>query len=164
MFETRLGEMPAPIASRRSPGPVHISGIRVEPEDADEIRTGGRVRLTLDYVAGEAIDIIWGFSVWTYDQWVCVTGDSDMIGMQLEPGPGELSCVIPRLPLLPGRYVVRAMINDPVAHHLIAEYGLHGRGLVLDVRAFGSILTNAQVKLGQLMSIDVDWGREGAST
>jgi hypothetical protein len=63
--------------------------------------------------------------------------------------PGELSCVIPRLPPLPGRYVVRAMINEHGTCQVLAEYGRHGqaRGLA----------QSAQIRLGQLTAIDVDW-------
>jgi lipopolysaccharide transport system ATP-binding protein len=159
MFENRLKALPPMSEVPRSTGPVHIAGLTIEPEQGDEIRTGEPARVTLSYDAAAPIDVIWGFSIWTFDQWVCVTGDSDLSSRHLDAGPGELSCVIPRLPLLPGRYVVRAMINEHGTCQVLAEYGWHGqtRGLVLDVRAAGALVQNAQVQLGQLTAIDVDW-------
>jgi homopolymeric O-antigen transport system ATP-binding protein len=161
MFERRLDAGGASSASRAAApaiGPMMIEDVRAEPVDGDAIRTGEAVRITLRYRADSRAHIVWGFSVWSADQWVCVAGEYDMAGRAVESGEGELSCVVPRLPLVGGRYSLRAGIVDFETRHVLALYGWHDAAAVLDVRSSAAPLANAQITLNQLVTIDVEWG------
>ena len=136
-------------------GPLTIEALHAEPVAGGSIRTGEAVRLTIDYRARERVDAIWGFTIWTGDQWVCITGDSSFERVPIVPGSGRLSCVIPRLPLVPGRYLVRFSINEHES--LVALTDWNAGTLPLEVGAAPNLMTNAQAQLGQLMQIDVDW-------
>ena len=157
MFESRLQATPAP-PSQRGDESVVIEELRVDPLDGDRIETGRPARVTLTYSARERADVLWGFSMWTGDSWVCVTGSHDMRPRMIEAGRGDLSCVIPRLPLVPGRYRIRASIVDRDSFHPLALYGAESGGSVVDVRGAADLLVNVQIQMDQLVTIDVDWG------
>jgi lipopolysaccharide transport system ATP-binding protein len=138
-------------------GPITIEEVRAEPLCGDAIRTSEPVRITLRYRAEEHLVVLWGFSIWTADQWVCVTGEYDTATRTLEAGDGELTCVIPRLPLVSGRYSLRAGISDPATRQPLALYGWQNAAAVFDVRSTPAMLTNVQIAKSQLVTIDVDW-------
>ncbi len=151
MLESRIARAPLASKSANASGPVVIEEVRVS-----EACTGEPLRITLRYRTDERLDVSWGFGIWTGDQHVCVTGDSGS-GVHTIEGRGELTCTIPKLPLLAGRYVMRAAIVDPEHFYPLALHGWHDAGLVFDVRSPADAITNAQVRLGQLVKVDVDW-------
>lgn len=152
------GGSPAPADDRLIPdAPVAIRGMFARAEDGGEISTGKAIRLTVPYTATKATEIMWGFGILTRDDWVCVTGGSDLRPTALEAGEGELSCIVSRLPLLPGVYLVRVAINDARSGALLATSGWKGPGLVFEVQGPPSLLSNAQRQLGQLVALDVEW-------
>ena len=157
MYESRLEVAPATREPTRSTAPIDIEEIRFENPDGGEIETGKPMRVRLLYAAREPIDVLWGFSIFTRDGWVCVTGNYSTRSRELQAGLGELSCRIPSLPLVAGRYLVRAVLIDPVTTHALALCGYEEQPPMLDVRAVPHRLTNAQIKLEQLVTIDVDW-------
>jgi energy-coupling factor transporter ATP-binding protein EcfA2 len=153
MFEQRAvaGDLPpAPAAG----GPVAIETLRAEPAD---VQSGEALRITVAYRAAEPVEVLWGFSIWTMDQWVCVAGEHDMTARAIEPGAGELTCVIPRLPLVGGRYHLRASIVDARTRLPFALAGWEGGGTVFEVRAKGTITAVAKMAMHQLVTVDVDW-------
>ncbi|HEX2763392.1 MAG TPA: polysaccharide ABC transporter ATP-binding protein [Allosphingosinicella sp.] len=157
MLAQRPGET-APADDRPDANsPIVIEGLSITPEGVSEVRTGEAIRVILRYNATQAVDVYWGFSIMTRDQWTCVTGGSDLDRTRLEPGRGELSCMVRELPLLPGLYVVRAAINEASSLMLLASCGWKGPGLTLEVSATPDLLTNAQVQQGQLVKLDIDW-------
>lgn len=162
MLDSRRFEAPATPPAASPAGPVAIESLELAAEDGGGIHTDDSVRVTLRYRSSEPLDVSWGFSIWTHDQWVCVTGDSHMAPVRIAAGTGTLSCVVRRLRLLPGRYVVRAAIVDGDSHVLLAGYGWDGTGLPLQVLARPDLLTNALATLGQLVRLDVDWEDSGA--
>jgi ABC-type polysaccharide/polyol phosphate transport system ATPase subunit len=135
-------------------GPFTIEELRSDPFDAG---TGEPLRITLRYRATERAEVWWGFSIWTPDQWVCVAGEYDMTPRMLGPGEGELTCLIPRLPLVGGRYALRAGIVDAATRHPLALYGWDGPAAVLDVRSKAGLQSNMQMTLQQLITMDVEW-------
>ena len=144
---------------RDSQKPLVIEYLSIEAEQGPDLRTGAAARLTLRYRASEAIDVRWGFNLTTRDQCVCVTGGSDMDPVRIAPGRGQLSCVIPDLPLVPGLYMLRAAINEARSDVRLAGCGWSRPGPLVRVVADPCLLTNAQIQLGQLVTLDVDWGR-----
>jgi hypothetical protein len=154
----------APLVSSRpelesaQTGPIRIVKLDVAGETGDEIHTGTGLLITLRYTAYEPVEALFAYSVWTHDQLVCVTGDRNPEPILLPQGDGELTCLIPELPLLPARYLVRASLADPRTHLPMATYGWPGGGLAIDVSASAHALTNAQTQLGQLVRVQTRWG------
>ncbi|HEX2094150.1 MAG TPA: ABC transporter ATP-binding protein [Longimicrobiaceae bacterium] len=157
MFELRLAEGSALPDASPPDGPLVVEELVAEPLRGDAIRTGEPVRITLRYRSGSATEVLWGFSIWTSDQWVCVAGEHDPAPHTLARGTGELRCTIPRLPLVGGRYSLRAAVLDYGTRQPIALVGWGGDGSVLDVRARTGIVSNAQMANHQLVTIDVEW-------
>jgi hypothetical protein len=139
--------------------PVVIERLAIAGDDGAGLRTGAAARLTLVCRATEQVDVRWGFNVTTRDQCICVTGDSDMVPIRLLPGESELTCVIPDLPLVPGLYMLRAAITEARSDVRLASCGWSRPGPMLTVESEPGHLTNAQIQLGQLVTLDVDWGR-----
>jgi len=137
--------------------PVAIDSLSAEPARGDVIRTGEDLRLTLKYRSQESADVVWGFSIWTGDQWVCVTGGVEPTSSTLTRGAGELRCLIPRLPLAAGSYWLRAVILDPVTLLPLALLGWQNSPQALIVRAHPSKVNNALAAVNQLMMLDVEW-------
>ena len=158
MFELRPAPAPAAGAGPAPAGPVAIAGLAAENPEGEPVRTGGPMRLTLSYRCATRQAVRWSFTIWTSDQWVCVTGGSDERARTIEPGAGSLSCLVPRLSLQPGHYVVRASLIDPESTLPLAVFGWDNAGLDLEVRPAASGPDSFRRPLNQLVSSDVDWG------
>lgn len=157
MFSRRAKPV-APRPGKVDPNsPVTITSLAIEPIDGASLRTGGPARVRLAYHARAALDVWWGFSVWTGDQAVCVTGSHDLADRRIEPGAGELTAVIPALPLIPGRYRISANIVDRHNSQPFAQIGRDDWPSFFDVTAPASHLLNAQIQMGQLTTIAVEW-------
>jgi lipopolysaccharide transport system ATP-binding protein len=137
--------------------PVTIEEIVAEGPGGGAPRTLEPLRIAVRYRCREAVEVNWSFGVYTSDQWVCITGSFDESPRRLEPGTGEVSCLVPRLPLLPGRYLLRVAIVDPATRYPFAMSQWNG-GLPLRVEGETSATRNAQAQLQQLVALDVDWG------
>jgi len=137
--------------------PVAIESITAEAADGDAIRTGEDLRLILKYQSCREFDVVWGFNVFTSDQWVCVTGAFDMTPRTLPAGAGELRCLLPRLPLVAGSYLLRATILNAATLQPLALLGWQDAPQTLTVRAHATLLNNGQAAANQLMTLDVEW-------
>lgn len=158
MLEQRQSTSGVVAAPQSSPsGTVIIEQVLAEPVASDAIRTGEPMRITVRYRAKERLEILWGFFIWTADRWVTVCTASDMTPRTLLPGEGELTCLIPRLPLVGGRFALGATLSHPETKHPLATYGWEGAALPLDVRSHAAHELNAQRALNQLVTIDVEW-------
>lgn len=138
-------------------GAVTIRSVLTEPAGGDEVRTGEPLRITLRYHAREDARGHWGFTVWTGDQWVCVTGALQPEPCRLPAGPGELRCTIPRLPLIAGHYVIRAVIMDVETRLPLAVFGWNDPPHPFQVRAHPTRTGNAMAAANQLVTVDVEW-------
>lgn len=162
-FETRnqtglpASSFPSTATVLREDRPVAIESITVEAAEGGVVRTGEDLRLILKYHAGDSFDVLWGFSIFTGDQWVCVTGAFDMTPRRLAAGAGELRCRIPQLPLVAGSYLLRATILDPVTLQPLALHGWIDSPQPFTVRAHATPMNNALRALNQLMMLDVEW-------
>jgi lipopolysaccharide transport system ATP-binding protein len=136
--------------------PVAIESLTAEPA-GDAIRVGEDLGLVLKYRSLASDAVLWGFSIWTADQLVCVTGGLDPTPHTLARGEGELRCLIPRLPLVAGSYWVKAVILEPDTLTPLALLGWQDSPQALNVRAHPSEANNAHASLNQLMMLDVEW-------
>jgi lipopolysaccharide transport system ATP-binding protein len=157
MFELRLTGSTNTITESTSHGPITVRDIRIEPLTGDAIFTGEAMRLLLEYEVREDIDVMWGFSIWSWDQWVCIAGEHDPQPHHLDIGIGTLTCTIPRLPLVGGRYAVRTAVLDYATRQPLALRGWHDAPATLDVRSSTGAIGNAQMAHQQLVRFDVDW-------
>lgn len=139
-------------------GPILIEEIAVEAPPGGEIRTGEPVQIRLRYRAEERLEVFWGFGIWTADQWVNIATEYDLRARTVEPGVGELSCFLPRLPLLGGRYTLRAAIIDARTRTALAHYGFSDPPQQLEVHSEASLLGNAQRAANAMVRMEVDWG------
>jgi lipopolysaccharide transport system ATP-binding protein len=159
MFELRLEQSSAaaqPAVSQFAHGPVVVRNLRAEPAAGAAILTGEPLRIVVDYEAQEDVDVMWGFSIWTWDQWVCVAGEHDPAMQRLKAGSGTLSCTLPRLPLVGGKYALRCALLDYQTRQPLALVGWQNAPAVLDVHSPGQ-LGNAQMASQHLVRFDVDW-------
>jgi hypothetical protein len=157
MYALRPGEVAPGRVAAPLIGPLAIEEMRAEPVQGDTIESGRAVRIRLRYRADERLDVVWGFSLWTSDHWVCVTGEIGTMHHVLEPGTGELTCLIAHLPLVGGRYALRGAILDVGSHQPLALFGWQDAPAAFDVRAAPGAPSNVKMALNQLVSINVDW-------
>lgn len=159
MFERRHSVADGEAVAAVAPpiGPVVIESMEAASLDGDVPRTDEPVRITVRYRTEAPVNVLWGFSLWTADQWVCVAGAYTKEGRVLPIGEGELSCVVPRFPLVGGRYWLRSGMVDAATQQPIALRGWQDSATMLEVRSAPSIHANAQMTLNQLVTVDVDW-------
>jgi lipopolysaccharide transport system ATP-binding protein len=137
--------------------PVVIDALRVQAVGEAGLRTGAAMRVTLSCRAREAAEILWGFSVWTADGWTCVTGSCDTRPRRLAAGATELTCTVPDLPLLAGRYGVRGFVVDAATQRPLARIGFEDAPEPLSVAGSARWIDNGLASIGQLVMVDVDW-------
>ncbi|HEX8687013.1 MAG TPA: ABC transporter ATP-binding protein [Pyrinomonadaceae bacterium] len=137
--------------------PVVIEGADVAGAGGAPPRTGEDCFVALRYRALRASEVMWGFSVFTADQWVCVAGAFDMRPRALPAGAGELRCRVPRLPLVAGTYSLKASINDPATLHPLAMLGWQDEPRPFAVRSAPTLVNNAFTSARQLVTLDVEW-------
>jgi hypothetical protein len=138
-------------------GPVRIEDCSLAAEDGGPLRNGASCRLRLRCRAEAPLDILWGFSIWSEDGWVCVTSAYDLEPRRIAAGPFELSCGLPRLSLSGGVYLVRASVIDRETLQMVGTIGHVGGGRPVDVITDPGLVSNAQLAQRQLVEIDVDW-------
>jgi ABC-type polysaccharide/polyol phosphate transport system ATPase subunit len=143
---------------RSSSGPVAIESLAAEAPDGGPIRAGAPFRVRLGYATTEPLEAVWGFSIWTGDQWVCVAGEHDPAPRRLAPGRGELVCTVDRPPLVGGRYVLRAALLDAATMHPLALYGFDEAPAQLAIEEPPAFAGTAKMALHQIVHLDVRWG------
>lgn len=95
--------------------PARVTGIGITPLAGEVLRSGGGARVSVRYLALPGLPpVAWGFSIWAQDQSVRITTlnsawDGVLVSLQEE---GELVCLLPELPLVPGNYVLKAGLYD----------------------------------------------------
>jgi lipopolysaccharide transport system ATP-binding protein len=149
---------PPPQRGSADDSAVTIRGVAASGPGGLPPRTGEELRLTLAFSCAEPVEVTWGFTIWTGDHWVCVTGGHDPRPRRLE-GEGELSCTIARLPLVSGAYALRGYLVDPATQLPLALFG-YADGHV--PASFVIALPperrlNDMTAQQQLVTIDVDW-------
>jgi lipopolysaccharide transport system ATP-binding protein len=144
-------------AGDRAPafGPTAIESVVVTAEGGP--RTGARLEIDLHYRSSVERQVRWGFGVWTADRWVCIAGAYEREPQTIAAGPGTFRCSLPQLPLLPGRYLLRAALMDAATNDPVALFGYEDAALPLNVSGDPDAVLNAQLALGQLTELDVVW-------
>jgi lipopolysaccharide transport system ATP-binding protein len=137
--------------------PVSVEAISASRPGGGPPATGEPLTVTVRYRCASPVDAAWGFTIWTGDHWVCVAGSHDLRPRRLERA-GELRATIPRLPLLAGTYVLRAVVVDPETLVPFARYGDGDEPpALLEIASPTDVHHNALTAVQQLVRIDVDW-------
>ena len=157
MFEMARAAEPAPAAAADSGEDVVIEALEAVPTAGTALRTGEEMRVTIRYRSRARVDAAWGFGIWTEDEWICVAGAYQEGAVSIGPGGGTLTCLVPRLPLLPGRYSMRAALVDPKTRYPMALFGWKSAALSIDVTAEPNVVINGLMRLNQLTIIDAEW-------
>jgi ABC-type polysaccharide/polyol phosphate transport system ATPase subunit len=147
------GPTPRPVTT----DPIAVEEVAIDPVEEDMLHPERPARIRLRYHTDRPLVVRWAFSIWTSDQWVCVTGDLDPRERELGPGDGELSCTVPRLPLLPGRYSIRAGLLDAQSQEVLAYSGWDDVPTFFHVGGTGDPGVHVRMSMQQLTSIDVEW-------
>jgi hypothetical protein len=138
-----------------------INGIDIEPHGGNEIRPGGALLIRLHYDSlHEFTAVTWGFSLWTANSEVRISTSVAKYhgkGHQLRKGAGELTCVIPKLPLVPRTYVVKAGIYEIATGWPIARFGWDDVGRQFEVMGSQSEGDSRHRIDNDILDLDVEW-------
>jgi lipopolysaccharide transport system ATP-binding protein len=137
--------------------PVTIDEVTIETAAGEILTTGEDALLTVKLRGLGDREISWGFTIWTNDQWVCITGNADFTPRKIAGGEHTLRCSLPKLPLLAGSYVLKMAILEAESRQPIALYGWEDAPLSFQVQAPASFLNNALKSINQLVTIEVVW-------
>jgi lipopolysaccharide transport system ATP-binding protein len=137
--------------------PLAVESISMESASGGELRTGEAACLTIRCNALESMEVLWGFTLWTADRWVCITGNNTSEPRRLPAGRSELRCVVPRLTLATGRYLLRGSIRDAVHNFPLATYGWEDTPQAIRVVTPTSRQAVVEMATTQLTTIDVEW-------
>jgi lipopolysaccharide transport system ATP-binding protein len=136
---------------------VVVVGVDVTGQGGEVPVTGEPAEVRLTYSASTAREVLWGFTVLSGDEWTALIGANNLSSLPLRPGSGTLQCTLPRLPLLTGRYGVRATIVDASTRRPLARYGYQEPPAAFYVTAPATAAHNGLAAEGHLMTVDVDW-------
>ena len=159
MFDQRASEAASPRLPAAFPNQsVDINSVTIEAMEGGPLRSGGAARITLACAVHERSIATWHFSIWSMDLWVCITGASQPGNVTIEPGAHVFDCLIPRLPLVAGRFALRAAVVDSATGVPLAIHGWSNAPTNVEVVDEPSSETITRHALQQMVSIDVDWG------
>jgi len=139
---------------------VGIDDYNVRPINGTSLRTGEPARVSVRYGAARDVDIRWGFSLLTSALATTITSEGLMDPVLVRAGRGELSAIIPRLPLTAGRYALRVAITDPHSEMPYAFGGYHAPPRYFTVDAPTSRRNNYRMYTRDLVVLeDLHWER-----
>ena len=158
MFERQVRRRREEASSAATGGPIAITEVVVANPRGGEVRAGGPMQVTLRYRCEAPVTATWDFTIWTPDQWICVTGAGNPSELAISPGVGELTCLVPRLPLLSGHYVLRPSLQDARTSFPLVPSA--ASAIDFSVKSEGDLEANARRQLGQLgqlVALEVEW-------
>lgn len=138
--------------------PVKITKVNLFPVEGEFIKSEMDIKLQIHYEANQNIESVsWGFSIWTNDNLNCITGNYSPKKYQIQFGKGFLECVIPKLKLTAGNYLIKTAIVEAPSNQVLAMKGWVDKPLQITVRSEASVWSNYQSRLNQWVLMDVDW-------
>ena len=135
-----------------------IEEVILEPIQGETIQSNQDCRLKVKYVTTKSFEnISWGLSIWTHDNIVNISGNYDLTPRTIKAEEGELSCLIPKLPLAPGTYLLKIAIGELDSLQPLALMGWQDSPLEFKVEVEPNFLNNILYLDNQLMTINVQW-------
>jgi ABC-type polysaccharide/polyol phosphate transport system ATPase subunit/ubiquinone/menaquinone biosynthesis C-methylase UbiE len=138
--------------------PIAIDEVSVAGAKGEILTTGEDAQIKIKFRALSERDVAWGFTIWTNDQWVCLTGNSDFRPQRVVAGEQTLTCSLTKLPLLTGTYMLKVAILEAESKQPLALFGWEDAPLAFQVEAPATFLNNAFKSLNQMVTIEVAWG------
>jgi ABC-type polysaccharide/polyol phosphate transport system ATPase subunit len=141
--------------------PVVIDGLDLRAEGDYGLVTGCSAIVTLRCRSLIVAKVGWAFSICTGDMQTNVS--SFVLGLDgrsatIHAGENEFRCRIPKFPLRPGAYALRAGVTDLATFMPIATLGYHNAPSVFNVESDRPNRTdNLRSFLDDLVSIDAEW-------
>lgn len=142
-------------------GVVKLHDVRLVSGKGGRPCTGKPSRVELDIEVETAAEYGLGFGFWNADGSACITGDYRFDGFHLARGRQRIYFDIDRLPLLPGRFQLRALVFEAGMTHPIVERGWLSPGFSAQVSGGDVALANHFLDLDQLVLLEGRW-RAGA--
>ncbi|ARK12921.1 ABC transporter ATP-binding protein [Fibrivirga algicola] len=139
--------------------PVAIDGLTMETTQGTPVKSGSDVCVRLTCESLTSVDNVgWSFFIWTNDGATCITSAINEVPLTLTAGRNELTCRLPRLPLMAGGYQLKAAVFEIGSIQVLAHLGWEdapGRLLVEEDQI--STMKNMQATVQQLITLDVEW-------
>jgi lipopolysaccharide transport system ATP-binding protein len=107
----RDGDGAQPLAPRETLTLTGVTLLNDAGEPADQFRTGERMVIQIDYVAGHPVrELMFAFGIENLNNFICygTSSQADGITMDIASGPGRVRIIIERLNLLTGTYKITA--------------------------------------------------------
>ena len=157
--KTEFSDQPAKQLPLDENSPVLIENVSIEPaQGGSEIRAHEEIRLTISYRALKIFENIgWGFTIWTNDKTICITGNYNRNRIKLNQGTGELICIIPNLPLTSGIYLINVVIFEEPSLQVLALDGQLNPSKQFVVKSEPDAFKNVQTMMNQLVTFEVEW-------
>lgn len=139
--------------------PAHPVILGVVLEGMGAIHTGEPLAMVMELAMPQAVRAKCIVSLWSRDLAVCIANLTESPEEELPAGESRRVCRIPRSPLAPGTYAVRAVVVDPDTNHPLAMFGYEEAPAWITVQAAGNRLALARAASGELVEIDHHWDR-----
>lgn len=141
--------------------PVAIESLTIVPVASSRIECGASMRIVLRYRAlRDVVGVTWGFSLWTGDSETRITTSVAKYAGKvhcIRQGGGELSCIIKKVPLVPGIYSLRAGIYDAENAWPVARLGWEDSGVSFEITG-PDTEANARHRIDKdIVELEVDW-------
>jgi len=156
-LELRPTVSSAPADETHVVAPIHVESIEIGSSDGGAVRRSGDIRIRMQLDAREALPVYCGFTILSHDGWTCITAWFDTAGHLLAPGAATVECAIAHLPLVEGRYLLRPVMADSLAHAMVPLAGPASGGTTFDVTGEPDLFSNARLQMGQLIAVDAEW-------
>jgi lipopolysaccharide transport system ATP-binding protein len=139
---------------------VKICNYGMEPVEGPALHTSEPARVRVRYAASRSLEVRWGFSLLSCDLATAITSEGLMEPFSVPAGQGELVAIVPRLPLVPGRYALRVAILDANTEMPYALGGFHSPPRYFTVEAPTSRRNNYRMYTHDLVVLeDLQWER-----
>lgn len=137
---------------------IKIIEVKLVPLEDNKIISETDVKLQITYQASQKLkSVSWGFSIWTNDNLNCITGNYNPMSFGIEKGTGILECVIPKIRLTAGNYLIKTAIIEIPSFQALSLQGWFDKPLQITVHSEPNILSNYQLSLNQFVTMEVFW-------
>jgi lipopolysaccharide transport system ATP-binding protein len=143
--------------------PVEIDEMSIEPVQGQELVTGNSARVRFRIRSLSSFGVIWGATIWSNDQMVCVIAPMNPQAAILEEGSTEVSYIMPTLPLYSGHYSLKGFVLDMASKQALALRGFEDAPLGFRVSTPPSFVSNAYSMINPHIVLNVEADESGGA-
>lgn len=137
---------------------IVIEKVIFESLENEEIITGKACQVVVKYQCFKKIhDVIWGISIFGAENGLNITGNYNMNPQTINEGFGDLRCVIPKMPLLAGDYLLKVAIAERSSLQPIVTLGWENAPNQFKVFTEPNVINNMLLSTNQIILLDIDW-------